>query len=189
MSALGLRKNAVDQNSPPSLTQTRQVILLQSQSRMCSRWNADIALGIPLDSYISDALQNDSNIERERRSRWERVMGVMGILSRDRQNNAFRWLLIGGKRNSSERRGYAAARGEGAVGNSTLLGGDGWVKLRPAGRRCPRLPYRPDGRQPQGDCRVGAEDRVDGESDCWRGDHIGACGRTETVTRPQLPSG
>jgi len=53
-------------------------------------------------------------------------MGVMGILSRDRQNNAFRWLLIGGKRNSSERRGYAAARGEGAVGNSTLLGGDGW---------------------------------------------------------------
>ena len=41
-------------------------------------------------------------------------MGVMGILSRDRQNNAFRWLLIGGKRNSSERRGYAAARGEGS---------------------------------------------------------------------------
>ena len=43
-----LRKNAVDQNSPPSLTRTRQVILLQSQSTMCSRWNADIALGIPL---------------------------------------------------------------------------------------------------------------------------------------------
>ena len=46
----------------------------------------------------------------------------MVILSRDRAINAFRWLLIRAKRNSSQRSGYAAARGEGAVGNSTLLG-------------------------------------------------------------------
>src|ERR1700757_2690041 len=112
----------------------------------------------------------------------------MGILSRHRQISAFRWFLIGAKRNSSQRSGYAAARGEDAVGNSTLVGGDGWVKLRPAGRRCLRLLYRPDGRRPQGDGWVGAEDRVDGESGCWRGDHTGAYGRTGTVARAELPS-
>src|SRR5215467_16320398 len=36
----------------------------------------------------------------------------MGNLSRDRAISAFRWLLICAKRNSSQRSGYAAARGD-----------------------------------------------------------------------------
>src|ERR1700746_225807 len=75
-----------------------------------------------------------------------------------------------------------------SVRRSALLGGDGGVKLRPAAQQCVRLLYRPDGRRSQGDCWVGAEDRVDGESGCWREDHTGAYGRTGTVARPELPS-